>query len=478
MLSFNKTLFKILIGFTALLTVACASAVGVNAGETAGGSGGESGVVDVSALNMRDCPGTDCEIVMVLNRGDRLRITGEAGDWLEVRYNGTTGYVYGGSNYVWRVSEAMEDKADFADEDDAREKAAAIERRIAGRKADLSEIARRAAETAAALEDIDKEMADARERLAQTEEDLAAIEDRIADRNAAISETRGMIEEKKDYAEKRLVSLYKLNRLGGMNLLATADSASDLFRRKAAMEAVLAHDEKVISQLVAEEERLEDLLEQAAREKDRQKELVNRSRQTRAELAEKKEKRRHLLAEIKAEQSKAQSEVEHLEQAARRLQEAIDELERRAVEPGPDEKKAFSQYQGLLKAPVDGKIISRYGKYTDPYSGAASFRNGIEIEAASGAPVKAVFGGETGYSDWLTGFGRVIIVSHGNSYYTVYGHLEELLVDEGDRVKAGEVIGTAGDSGRGSGSSGGPALYFEVRHKGTPQDPLDWIEKD
>lgn len=470
MLFFHKTFFTVL---AALLIVVCVYAA-LPAGENSGGKTIEKvGIVDASALNMRSCPKTSCSIIRVLTRGEVIGITGKEGDWLEIRHQNTTGYVYGAGSYVRRDSGVVTKETDFAGVEDALEKAKEIEKWITHKKEDVTGMDRKAAEVVEALEDIDKKLSGVTENLKQVKKDSEEIEQRIEETGAEISRTLAAIEKNKDYAEKRLVALYKLNRLGGMNLLATADSTNDLFRRKAAMEAVLAHDEKIIRRLVDEKKHLADLYERAAEEKNRKEALENQYKRSQAALAETRNQRKRLLADIKAEKTTALTEIEFLEEAARRLDETINRLKQRAVERDAGEQKAFSEYQGLLKMPVDGKIISTYGKYTEPQSGAVRFRNGIELQAARGAPVRAVFDGEASFSDWIAGFGRVIIVSHGNSFYTVYGHLEELFAGEGDTVKANEVIATVGDSG----SISGTVLYFEIRHKGNPLDPLDWIEK-
>jgi len=131
----------------------------------------------------------------------------------------------------------------------------------------------------------------------------------------------------------------------------------------------------------------------------------------------------------------------------------------------------FSAYQGLLKMPVDGNVISKYGKYIEPHSGAPNFRNGIEIKSRPGTPIRAVFSGQTIFSSWLKGYGNVIIIAHGKNYHTVYAHAEELFRSKGEKVKVGEVIATVGDTG----AMTGPTLYFEIRHQGNPIDPLEWI---
>jgi septal ring factor EnvC (AmiA/AmiB activator) len=123
--------------------------------------------------------------------------------------------------------------------------------------------------------------------------------------------------------------------------------------------------------------------------------------------------------------------------------------------------------------PVKGRVISNYGTYVEPQSGATNFRKGIEIQAERGAPISAVFSGQIVYADWLKGYGNVIIITHGDNFYTVYAHAEDLFRKKGDNVEADDVIATVGDTG----SMSGPTLYFEIRHHGNTEDPLKWIKK-
>jgi septal ring factor EnvC (AmiA/AmiB activator) len=122
--------------------------------------------------------------------------------------------------------------------------------------------------------------------------------------------------------------------------------------------------------------------------------------------------------------------------------------------------------------PVEGTISANYGKYIEPHSGAANFRSGIEIKTHRGAPIRAVFSGKAVFSDWLKGYGNVVILAHGNGYHSVYAHAEELFLSRGEPVKRGDVIATVGDTG----SLSGTALYFEIRHHGNPVNPMEWID--
>ena len=123
--------------------------------------------------------------------------------------------------------------------------------------------------------------------------------------------------------------------------------------------------------------------------------------------------------------------------------------------------------------PVKGKIISFYGPYQNTKFNVVNFRSGIEIKADRGEPIRTVCDGQIIYADWFKGYGNMIIINHGDNYYTVYAHAEELFMSKGDTVEMGEVVATVGDSG----SMIGPSLHFEVRHHGKPVDPLQWIKK-
>ncbi len=124
-----------------------------------------------------------------------------------------------------------------------------------------------------------------------------------------------------------------------------------------------------------------------------------------------------------------------------------------------------------LAWPVRGGLLVRFGRHTHPVFNATVNSAGIEIAASAGASVSAALAGRVVYADWLPGFGRVMIVDHGNGFYTVYGHLEDSLVEKGADVQRGTRVGTVGDDG----TAGRPSLYFEVRSRGKAVDPMKYL---
>ena len=133
------------------------------------------------------------------------------------------------------------------------------------------------------------------------------------------------------------------------------------------------------------------------------------------------------------------------------------------------QNRLFTSLKGHLNLPVRGELVSRFGS---PRSGTSVTWTGLFIQSPSGNAVKAVASGRIVFADWLRGFGNLMIIDHGNSYMSLYGNNETIYKQVGEVIRGGDTIATVGSSG-GKLSSG---LYFELRYKGKPFDPMEWIK--
>ena len=157
-----------------------------------------------------------------------------------------------------------------------------------------------------------------------------------------------------------------------------------------------------------------------------------------------------------------------LEQDRGRLEQLLDKLEESLANlDAPRSAQPFAGMQGKLLLPVEGRISHRFGNQRN--QGKLRW-HGIFINAAEGESVYAVHYGRVVFSDWLRGFGLLMIISHGEGYMSLYGHNQALFRETGDWVSAGEVIAAVGDSG-GQDKTG---LYFEIRIDGKPNNPQNW----
>lgn len=132
--------------------------------------------------------------------------------------------------------------------------------------------------------------------------------------------------------------------------------------------------------------------------------------------------------------------------------------------------QSFAQLKGKLPWPNVGKVIRQFDKLRGSTGQSWS---GVVIGAERGSNVIAVARGQVVFSDWLRGYGLLLIMDHGDGYMSLYGHNESVYKDTGEWVEAGDVIASVGDSG----GQTHPGLYFEIRHNGRPVNLVKWCVK-
>ncbi|MFT7235407.1 MAG: septal ring factor EnvC (AmiA/AmiB activator) [Methylophagaceae bacterium] len=132
--------------------------------------------------------------------------------------------------------------------------------------------------------------------------------------------------------------------------------------------------------------------------------------------------------------------------------------------------KPFATLKGQLSWPVKGIVTTHYG--SSRQLGKLTWQ-GILIKSSTGKEIHSAAAGRVVFSDWLRGFGLLLIIDHGDNYMTLYGNNESLLREVGDTVNANELVALSGNQGikRYAG------LYFELRHQGNPTDPIKWLGK-
>ncbi|KAA1176414.1 peptidoglycan DD-metalloendopeptidase family protein [Marinobacter salinexigens] len=188
-----------------------------------------------------------------------------------------------------------------------------------------------------------------------------------------------------------------------------------------------------------------------------------------AQLTQSRKQREQTLASLKADISSRKSERNELESDRKRLQKLLDEVQQAIASiPAPNESEPFRTLRNKLPWPVQGKVVSRYGA---PYADGKLRRSGILINTSEDAEVHAIHYGRVVFANWLRGFGLITIIDHGDGYMTLYGHSSSLFTSPGDWVAAGQAIALAGRTG----GTSDPALYFEVRHNGKPDNPGRWL---
>ncbi len=358
---------------------------------------------------------------------------------------------------------------------DAREEAERVKRKIEKAEHKIQTYTEKEKRYIDALDKVGRNLNRIQRKTAALKSEISSLDHQIGKAQRELETVRTEIADNETYAAKRLVALYKLTRIGKVQILASADSVNDYFRRKTAVEEILAHDMKLISTLEEQYRRLGTLISSLEKNKNRQASLQKEYKNRRSDLETKKSNRSNLLAAVRKDKSLAMLSAKSLKITQADLNQKIKGLTLKAKQERPVKKAAekISSHTGLLKMPVKGKVISEFGPYKNTEFDIVNFRSGIDIEADMGEPIRAVKFGKVLFSNWFKGYGNLIIIDHGDSYYTLYAHARELYKTEGDRVETDEVIGTVGDTG----TMDGAKLHFEVRHHGNPIDPIKWLKQ-
>jgi septal ring factor EnvC (AmiA/AmiB activator) len=426
---------------------------------------------------------------MKLQPGSRVTILEHTGLWLKISYNGQTGYVRNKPHYIKIEShheigadppaapKHLPDQATSKNIDHLKHTAAEISDEIEKSEVRVLKIKKEERAVVSRLNDIDLRLDRYGRRLRKLKSDLRVLDQRITKKSKAIEALERDIQSNELYAAKRLVALYKLTWLGHLPVLGSAESLYEFVQRKSSLQRILVHDENIIESLVAQKKSLQTHLQEIQDQKKEQRAVEKQLDQQIQNISIEKNKRTHLLREIRSQHSLELAAIEALKKSAQDLDQKItffttqSESEPRRTEP--PEGQPFIAAKGLLNLPVDGKIVSFFGPFKNTKYNVVNYQSGINIKADRGEPIQAVHAGRVLFANWFKGYGNMIILDHGDHYYTVYAHAEEVFKAKGDLVEAGEVIATVGDSG----SMIGPALHFEVRHHGKPEDPLNWIKK-
>lgn len=135
-------------------------------------------------------------------------------------------------------------------------------------------------------------------------------------------------------------------------------------------------------------------------------------------------------------------------------------------------KASFADQKGLLPSPIQGPIVKRFGLIKGQEHPYTLNHKGVVIGSAPGALVKAVFAGRASYIGSVPGYGKTLIIDHGDHYYTVYAQAEDIKVNLGDEISQAQVVASTGSSAL----ENPPGLYFEIRHFSEPYDPQLWMK--
>jgi len=347
-----------------------------------------------------------------------------------------------------------------------------LQLRVRDASREVSNISRQRATSAAALQEVELQ--------------VTLMTDQVESTHAVLDTTRQQLDGRTAALHERLRAIYKRGPLHAVRVMLSAESFGDLLNRYKYLHLITLHDRRVIrdvadleTQLANREEQLEQtlaLIDDLRREKS--DEL--------AQLRRIESQTRRTLDQYRQEETRAAARLDEAERNENRLNDVIVALERERVEEdrrraaagnAPTVGSVSSRDLGSLEWPVEGQVIYRFGPVQKP-SGVTLINKGIGIAATPGMPVRSVEAGTVTLARPFEGYGPTVMVDHGGGFYTLYMFLRTIMVKEGDRLTARQVVGTVG----GEQTPEGAHLFFQVRapiQAGVPEavDPLTWLKR-
>jgi septal ring factor EnvC (AmiA/AmiB activator) len=364
-----------------------------------------------------------------------------------------------------------------------------LEERIKSQSQELENLKKEINQHRSKSKELDKEEASIIRRLSAVEEEIELsgrllqqlieredlLTEQIDSLQASVAVERSALNIQEQRLRARLRQLYKREPNYKWEILLGSESIHHMLQRYKFLKLVAERDAALLTEVrnrknILEHEQavLTEALADVAGLKAAQ---VEESEQ----LSIKKDERVVMLQRIRNQKSRHTKAIGDLEKAREEIQGLIGQLEQRREQEAAQLGNLgdFAKLKGFLIRPVEGKLIRSFGRYRHPKFGTVTFNSGIDIQAPSGTPIRAVAKGVVEFMDWIAGYGKCVILNHGQGYYTLYAHVSTLFVQPERQVEQGDVIAEVGDSG----SLEGFVCHFEIRKSKEALDPMAWFTK-
>jgi septal ring factor EnvC (AmiA/AmiB activator) len=281
------------------------------------------------------------------------------------------------------------------------------------------------------------------------------------------------LQKEKESIGKILVALYKFGKFSYLDFLLQVEDVSHLITESKNLTLLAQSQDRIILDYLTTLTELQTSKESLETKKQEISQLIKKAKEKRQDYSDQEKKYQSLLREIDGNKETHLKMLGELKDRAEQLQNLVKRLQREEISL-PYTLVPLYEKKGSLPWPLSGRIVTRFGDSRHRRFNTITQNNGIEISPQKDTVVKAIHAGRVAYTDYFEGYGYLVIIDHGLKYFSLYGHLgSEFLVKKGDFVKEGQPIATVGEFG----SLKEETLYFEIREKTDPVNPLQWLKR-
>ncbi len=384
----------------------------------------------------------------------------------------------------------------------------------------LKDTQKREKQNLSLIDEYDKQLKLLRTLIKTLEDEEKRLSEEVKKKENELKIAEDELDELKNEYEKHIVNLYKFGRKNYLELLLTSQSVNQAIIRYKYLERFTDDRKKRIELINNKAREVQLERENLIRILD-EKEVVKKEKsQEENQLRQKLSHRREIVNSLRKDKDALLLDLERKKKSAKKIEELIVQLiERKKREEAEarqremdrkrrlEEKKSisksndqilnqqkkgkqmtisedyekmfemssnfssFSRMKGTLPWPVNGRIINRFGEQRNPRLNTITLNFGVDISTPYGSPVRAIADGKVSIVHWLPGYGNILIITHSEGFRTVFAYLSEILVNEGDIVRKGDVIAKSGES------LNGEMVHLEIWKEREKQNPELWLAK-
>ncbi|WP_290486350.1 MULTISPECIES: murein hydrolase activator EnvC [unclassified Idiomarina] len=316
-----------------------------------------------------------------------------------------------------------------------------------------------------ALKKLELRTAKLAEALQNTRQRLQQLESEIGNNEAEQTRLEADIRDQLNALKDQVIAAYANGDYDYLKLLLNQQKASSLERQLTYYKYLNDARIAAIDSLKQTQAQLEQVKQALQTQYQQQTELRAEQTAQRSALTEQQEKQEQAIAKLRNEQRSEEEKIAELRSSQAELEQVIAAIEEALSDR--IELIGLKPIKASLRWPTNGKVQRLFGERRE---GPIRWK-GVLIDGEQGQSIRSIADGRVVFADWLRGFGLVIVIDHGEGYMSLYGYNQVIFKNVGEEVQQNEEIALMGQSG----AQNSPALYFEIRFKGQPENPTQWI---